>query len=155
MPGIDDYEMDLQRALIDAAAEPALRPYIDAADLETRTIDLGDGSQAQVQAIAADAVKRVIERLVTQARKAGADLKTWICSPDEFNLCARLGGRTGDVMRQLHAFLNRKWAQGGLNAAALAALFTLPGIGAALTIFSALGFINNVFVELCDCSLAC
>ena len=153
MPSIDDYEMDLQRVLIEAAAEPALRPFIDAADLETRTIDLGDGSQAQVQAIAAGAVKRVIERIVTEARKAGADLKAWICSPDEFNLCARLSGKAGDVMRQLHAFLNKKWTQGGLNAAALAALFTAPGIGAALTIFSALGFVNAVFVDLCECPL--
>jgi hypothetical protein len=55
-------------------------------------------------------------------------------------------------MRQLDAFLKRKLAQGGLVAAGLVSLFTGPAVGVALTIFGGLGFINNVFVELCDCS---
>ena len=41
MASIADYEKDLQRALIDAAAEPSLRRFIDPYDLEVVTVDLG------------------------------------------------------------------------------------------------------------------
>jgi hypothetical protein len=41
--------------------------------------------------------------------------------------------------------------KGGLQAAALVALFINAPVGATLEIFNAIGFINDVFVELCDC----
>jgi hypothetical protein len=153
MPTITDYALNPQQALIDAAAEPALRRFIDASDLEILTIDLGDGTQAQVQAIARGSVQKVIKRIISEGRQAGIDIKQWICSPDEFNLCSKLDTPTGERMRQLDTFLKNKWAQGGINAAGLITIFTLQPLGIVLTILSALGFVNNVFVELCDCPL--
>lgn len=148
-----DYERNLDRVLIDAAAEPALRRFIDASEYETITVDLGDGRQAQVQALKRSAVHDVVERIVSEAAQVGVDLKNWICSPEEgeFDLCSKLDTRVGERMRQLNAFLNRKWLEGGLHAVGLVTLFTAPALGTVLTIFSALGFVNGVFVELCEC----
>ena len=151
MASIDDYARDSQKALIDVAAEPSLRRFIDASDLEWVTVDQGDGTQAQVQALARGAIRKVVNRIVAEGRKAGVDIKSWICSRDEFDLCSKLETPVGDRMRQLDAFLKSKWTQGGLAATGLITLFTLPALGVALTIFSALGFVNNVFVELCEC----
>lgn len=151
MPSIDDYARDPQKALIDAAAEPSLRRFIDPSDLELVTVDRGDGTQAQVQALARGAVRKVVDRIIAEGRKAGIDMKSWICSRDEFDLCSKLNTPVGDRMRKLDAFLKSKWTQGGIAAASLITLFTLPAVGAALTIFGALGFVNNVFVELCEC----
>ena len=148
---IDDYAQNPQQALIDAAAEPALRRFIDDSDLEWVTVDRGDGTQAQVQALARGSVRKVIERIVAEGRAVQANIKDWICSPNEFNLCAKLDTPPGKLMRLLNDFLNTKYMEGGIEVAGLAALFTAPAVGIALQIFSALGFINRVFVELCDC----
>lgn len=153
MASIADYEKDVQRALIDAASEPSLRRFIDPGDLEVVTVDLGDGTQVQAQAVARGAVRRVIDRIIAQGRQAGIDIKDWICSPTEFDLCSKLNTPVGELMRKLDAFLKNKWTQGGMNAAGLVTLFTAPTVGIALTIFGAIGFANHVFVDLCQCSI--
>ena len=147
---IDDYVKNPQQALIDAAADPGLRQFIEPSDLELVAVDLGDGRQAEVQALSGRAVRRVIERIVTRGREVGINIQAWICSPVEFDL-SKLDMPLGQLMRELNEFLKNKWAQGGVTVLGLAALGMNPAVGAALTIFGALGFINNVFVELCDC----
>lgn len=154
MASIDVYAKDPLQALIDAAAEPALRKFIEPSDLELVTVNLEDGTQAQVQALARGSVPKVVHRLLVEARRVGIDIKDWICSPSEFNLCSKLNTPVGERMRQLNEFLKRKWTQGGVAAAGLVALFTTPAVGAAIAIFSALGFVNNVFVELCECPIS-
>jgi len=54
-------------------------------------------------------------------------------------------------MRQISDFFNRKGVQGGVQAAGLITLFPVPYLGAPLTVLGALGWVNGVFVELCDC----
>ncbi|SFZ79054.1 hypothetical protein [Chitinimonas taiwanensis] len=151
MPSIADYIQEPQKALIDAATEPSLRRFIDSSDLELVTITLGDGTQAQVQALAHGSVRRVVERIISEGRRAGVNIQEWICSPSEFNLCTKLNTPVGQRMRELDAFLNNKWTQGAINAAGLITLFTLPAVGVCLTLLSAIGFVNNVFIELCEC----
>ena len=51
MASIDDYVRNPQQALIDAAADPGLKHFIEPSDLELVTVDLGDGTQAEVQAL--------------------------------------------------------------------------------------------------------
>lgn len=124
---------------------------MEPADLELITVDLRDGTQAQVQALARPAIGKVIKRIIAKGQKAGVDIKKWICSPDDFDLCSKLNTPPGELMRELDAFLNNKAAQGGAVVLGLVAIFVNPVLGASLAIFSALGFVNNVFVELCDC----
>ena len=95
----------------------------------------------------------MIDRIIAQGRQAGIDIKAWICSPTEFDLCSKLNTPVGELMRKLDAFLKRKWTQGGMNAAGLVTLFTALAVGIALTIFGAIGFANHVFVDLCQCSI--
>jgi hypothetical protein len=155
MPSVADYEKNLQQVLIDAAAEPSISQFIDPNDLELITVDNADGSQSQVQALSRGAVRRVVERILAQGRQVDIDIKHWICSPDEFNLCAKLDTPVGKLMRDLDSFLKSKLTQGGLHATGLVMLFSpFPAVGVALTIFGALGFVNNVFVELCDCPVS-
>ena len=151
MASIDDYIRNPLQALIDAAADPGLRQFIEPSDLELVAVDLGDGRQVEVQALSRRAVRRVIERILAKGREAKVDIKAWICSSAEFDLCSKLDMPLGQLMRELNEFLKNKWAQGGLNALGLAALFINPAVGISLTIFGVLGFVNNVFVELCDC----
>ena len=151
MPPIEDYASNPQRVLIDAAADPSFKPYIEPGDLESITVDTGDGRQAQVQALRRGSVRRVIERILAKGRETGTDIKKWICSPEEFDLCSKLDTPVGELLREVDAFLKNKAAQGGTVVLGLVAIFTNPALGAALSIFAALGFVNNVFVELCEC----
>lgn len=57
-------------------------------------------------------------------------------------------------MRQLDAFLKNKVTQGGITTLEVVAFFTSPALGGVLTLFCALGFINNVFVGLCNCPVS-
>ncbi|HEY0879850.1 MAG TPA: hypothetical protein VGE10_15485 [Zeimonas sp.] len=156
MAAIDDYARDIQRALIDAAQDEVFRNFIDPTDIETVVVDLGDGTQMQAQALKRSSVREVLRRLIAAAMQAGVDLKQWICSPDEFNLCRKLANSfPGAVMRELHDFLRSRWTQattvalGGLAAfAQIAAVLTA---GKFLAILAAIGFVNKEFVELCDC----
>jgi len=155
MATISDYENNLQQALIDAAAEPSLQQFIEPSDIETILVDLGDGTQAEAQALSSAAVREFIERILAKARQAEIDIKSWICSKDEFDLCQKLSETSvGEVMRQLDEFLRKKWAQGGIAATGLITIFTLPALGVALAIFSAVGFLNNVFIDLCECAIS-
>jgi hypothetical protein len=74
MPSIDDYVRNPQQALIDAAAEPSLQQFIDPADIELVTIDLGGGRQAQARALARGSVRKVIERILAKARQGGINI---------------------------------------------------------------------------------
>ena len=154
MATIEEYAQNPDRALIDALTEPGLRQYIQAADIEVLTVTMPNGSQAQVQALSPKSVATVLQRILTKARANGVRLEPWICSPNEFDLCAKLKLPAGQRMRELDTFLGNKWTQGGLNAAGVVTLFAVPGgqvAGAALTIFGVLGWINNFFVTLCKC----
>src|SRR5438270_2135220 len=135
MSSIADYQRNPEKVLIDIATNPAFQQFIDPSDLESVVVDLGDGTQAQVQALRQGSVRKVIDRIVTKGRQAGIDIKHWICSPDEFDLCSKLDNPIGELMRELNDFLNHKWVQGGVQAAGLITLFPVPYLGAALTIF--------------------
>ncbi len=154
MPSITDYENNINQALIDAVAEPSIREFMDESDVEIIAIDIGDGMQAQVEALTGDSVRKIIERIIGKSQKAGVDMKNWICSEDEFNLCSKLGTSVGELMRNLDCFLKQKAAQGGLILVGLATLFGAAAWGVALTIFGALGFVNNHFIELCGCNVS-
>jgi hypothetical protein len=94
MPSIDDYAADLNLALVDAAADPIFKQFMEPDDVEVTTITLDNGHgirvQAQAQALARGSIRRVLERILEGARNAGADMRQWICSRSEFNLCAKL-----------------------------------------------------------------
>jgi len=156
MAAIDDYARDIQRALIDAAQDEVFRNFIDPTDLETVVVDLGDGTQMQAQALKRSSVRQVLQRLIAAAMQAGVDLKHWICSPDEFDLCRKLANSfPGAVMRELHDFLRSKWTQA--TTVSLGAIVAFAQIAAALTvgkflaILAAIGFVNKEFLELCGC----
>ena len=150
-PTIEDYQRNPERVLIDIATDPVFKQFIDSSDLELVAVDLGDGTQKQTQALKQGSVRQVIDRIVTRGLRVGVDIKDLICSPIEFDLCSKLDSPVGEQMRFLNDFFNDKWAQGGVHAAGLIALFTAPYLGTALTILSVLGWVNGVFVELCDC----
>jgi hypothetical protein len=156
MAQINDYVDNLQRALIDAAGNPTFRRFIEPDDIESVAVDRGDGTQGQEQALAGRSARKVIEKILAQAQAAGVDMKSWICSPNEFNLCAKLKGTSvGNAMRQLDAFLKNKWAQAGAAAGGLVAAFgafaSAAALGSFLAVLAAVGFVNNAFVDLCDC----
>jgi hypothetical protein len=154
MHSINDYAKDLNLALIDAADNPAFREFMDAGDFEMIAVDQGDGTQKQVQALSRRSVKKVIEKIIARAREKGVDMKNWICSSADkggFDLCSKLDTPIGQLMRDLDAFLKKRWAEGGLVVAGVLAIAANPAVGTFLAIFSAIGFINKAFVELCDC----
>lgn len=152
MPSIEEYAADLNRALVDAADDPIFKQFMEPGDLELITVTLDNGHgmqvQTQAQALSRGSIRRVLERILTGARNAGADMKDWICSPSEFNLCAKLDTPLGKLMRQLHDFLDSKWTEGG---EIIADIFASALVGHFLLVFTAVGFINGAFVELCDC----
>jgi len=153
MNTINDYAANPNLALIDAVNNPAFKEFIEDTDIEKIPVDRGDGTQMEVQALSGRTVKRVIEKIIKKARESGADMENWICSPDEFNLCGKLKNTpAGQVMRDLNDFLHSKIVEGGAATAGTLALVGLPGLGWFLGIFSALGFINRVFVEFCRCT---
>jgi hypothetical protein len=90
MPSLADYESDLNRALIDAAANPVFTQFMQPDDFELIAVDIGGGIQAQAQALSIPSIRRVLDRMMQQARQKGVDIKEWICSPIEFDLCAKL-----------------------------------------------------------------
>ena len=119
MPSIDDYETDLKHVLIDAAADPFFREFMERDDLEFIAVDRGDGTQEQVQALSRRSVRRVLEKIIKRARQKGVDIKHWICSVTEFDLCGKLKDTLpGQLMRALHDFLRDKRIEGGLTFAA-------------------------------------
>lgn len=75
MPSINDYARNPQQALIDAAASPEFREFIEPADLELVTVDLPDGTRAQMQALAGPAIRKVIKRIIAKGHKAKIDIK--------------------------------------------------------------------------------
>lgn len=159
MAVIDDYARDIQRVLIDAAQDEVFRNFIDATDLESVVIDLGDGTQAQAQALKRSSVREVLQRLMAAAARAGVDLKHWICSADEFDLCRKLANSfPGAVMRELHDFLRRRWTPATTVAlgavAAFAQIAAVLTAGKFLAILAAIGFVNKEFLELCNCATA-
>jgi hypothetical protein len=127
MPSISDYAADPNRALIDAAADPVFREFMEAGDYELIAVDRGDGTQMQVQALARRSIKKVIERILARAREKGVDIRNWICSPDKFDLCSKLDTPVGELMRELNSFLKNEWTDRGLVFAhVLALLYCSP-----------------------------
>jgi hypothetical protein len=157
MAKIDDYVQNIDRARIDAVTDPIFSRFLTPADKEVIPITLPNGTQSQVQALSLDAIKRVIDKIVQRAQTAGLDLKTAICAPapDGFDLCEKLKTTTaGQLMRELDAFLKNRWAEGGVITAGVIGVFTglsLPTLGPFVAIFTAVGFLNKAFVELCEC----
>jgi hypothetical protein len=147
---IDDYARDPQLAMIDAAADPWFRQFIEPTDIELVPVNLGGGVQAQAQALARGAVRRVIDRILAKLLAAGIDLKNWICSRDEFDLCSKLNTPIGDLMRQLHDSLRNRFVECGQLVLGVVGL-KIPILGTFLLIFSGVAFINNAILELCDC----
>ncbi len=157
MAVIDDYARDIQSVLIDAAQDAVFRKFIGPTDLETVVVDLGDGTQTQAQALKRSSAREVLRRLIAAAMQAGVDLKQWICSPDEFDLCRKLAHSfPGAVMRELHDFLRRRWTQATTVAlgavAAFAQIAAVLTAGKFLAILAAIGFVNKEFLELCNCT---
>ena len=151
MAPIDDYVNDPDQALIDAITDPNIREYIEPQEIVTLTISMPDGTQAQIQALSRASIKAVLGRILQKGRAAQVRIRDLICSPDEFNLCEKLQTPTGELLRQLDSFLKSKWTQGGMGAAGVVTIFAFTPIGNAISIFAALGLINNFFIELCDC----
>ncbi len=153
---IDDYLRNPDRALIDALADPILRQFIDQGDIGLVAMDMGGGVQGQVQALSKAAVAKVARKVVARFKQAGADVKNWICDPNEFDLCKKLKTtKTGELMHAFNEFFENKWTERGITAAH-AALF-IPAFTSAhvlapfLVTFSALGLLNGAFVDLCEC----
>jgi hypothetical protein len=156
---IDDYANDLQRALIDAVQEPVFRQFIDQTDIEVVTVDKGDGTQAQAQALRRSSVKEVLKRVLDAAKAKGVNIKELICSKDGFDLCgklAKMGKLAPEVMmKDLYRFLTNKWTRRADFAAQFITAFPHLALAAALGkflfILAALGFVNREFIELCNC----
>lgn len=153
---IDDYARDPEQVLIDIVLDPVFRNFIDPSEIELVAVDLGDGTQTQAQALKRSAVTQVLQRMLAAAKQAQVDVRHWICSPDEFNFCRKLDTTLpGVMMRELHAFLRSRWTQATTTAlggfAAFSQLVTAVALGKFLAILAAVGFVNDAFVELCDC----
>jgi hypothetical protein len=151
MTQTDRYVDRPQQALIDAAADPVFKDVMDDGDLETLTINVA-GTQMAVLALKRDAVRKVVDRIVARCQKSGADIKHWICSPDEFDLCKRLKTTApGKLMIDLHDFLEKRWTHTGI---VLAHVFVIPAahvVGAFLAILAGLLVANKELVDLCNC----
>lgn len=151
MATIDDYIRNPDQALIDALLEPGLKPYIEPDDIEPITVTEG-GAQRQIQALSKKGAAAVVRRIVARAKTVGIDIHHWICSPDEFDLCKKLKTTTpGKAMRELDAFLKHKWTEAGVNGFSVVTIFIDPVAGTCLTILCGLGYVNKIFVEMCNC----
>lgn len=128
---------------------------MDPEDLQTMLIDVGDGTQTAVEALARGSVTKVLRRIATKFQQAGIDIKDWICNPNEFDLCEKLKTTLpGKLMEDFNAFFSNKWTERGLTAAHAATVIpalALHAFAPFLVTFAALGVINKGFVELCDC----
>lgn len=151
MPSIEDYERNLDQVLIDAVSDPVFRSQMEHGDIELIVVDRGDGTLAQVEALSRGSVGRVLERLMQRCKNKGADLKSWICSKDKFDLCAKLDWPPGKLMRALHAFTSNKWVEDGLVLVDVFTLPTAPPVGIFFTIFGGLCLVNRRIVVLCGC----
>jgi hypothetical protein len=153
---IDDYIADPQRALIDAAADPVFQHFITPEDLTPVVVDLGGGLQGQVMTVKAEAVGRVLRRLLEAAQQAGIDLKDWICSPREFNLCYQLkNALPGVAMTALSDLLVSRIGRLGVTALGAYTAFSSLAVAAVLGKFAAvlavLGWTYHELERLCNC----
>jgi len=149
---MDDYERNPDRALVDAAAHPFFRLEMEADDIEIISVDLGNGTLGQAEALKRSSIRKVVTKLLERLRTAGANVKEWICSPDYFDLCARLRDTpVGEVMRRLRDFLANKWAERGL---VIGHVFGIPfePVGIFFAILSALLVTNKEIFDLCECA---
>jgi hypothetical protein len=149
MPSFEEYANNLNLALIEATENPVFLHFMEPDDIETVAYDLGNGLQAQEQALARASVQRVIERIFKWAQDAGVNLHHLICSKDKFNLCAKLNLPPGELMRQLHDFLANEFVAAGLLIAGAA--ITAPIWAHFLLILSAIGIGFGVLAKICGC----
>jgi hypothetical protein len=155
VPTIATYVSNPTQALIDAASDPVFREFVLADDVQLTTVDMGDGTQAQVQALSKGGAAKVVRRIVERLEKAGERVKDSICSPNHFNLCGKLKTTTpGQLMQDFNTFFSNKWTERGVTVAHVCTLIpalALHPLAPFLVTFSALGLLNGAFVELCDC----
>ncbi|MDO9554883.1 hypothetical protein, partial [Rhodonellum sp.] len=140
-------------ALIDAFQLESFREFMEESDIELVVVDRGDGTQAHIQALSLRSVNQVLRRIIKRCEESGVDLKKWICDKDEFDLCRKLDLPIGERMRQLDEFFRYKRAQAAIIVVdVLLAILAPPTFGLFLTLLAVLGWLNNYFLELCDCS---
>jgi len=156
MSYLDPYIANIDQATIDVLEHPVFSSFIEESEVVVVTYDSGDGTQYQARALSKDAVGDVLSRLIEAARNAGVDLKDWICSPKNFDLCGKLDSTPGQLMRQLNDFLNNNWTQATTNTlgviAAFSQLVNAVVLGKFLAILAALSFIGNEIINLCNCN---
>jgi hypothetical protein len=155
MPSIADYVRNIDQVLIDVAADPVFSEFIEASDRELVGVDVGGGMQAQVRALSRGSVARVLKKVIKKLKGAGAKVDFWICDPSQFNLCEKLKTTpAGQLMEQLNTFFSNKWTEAGITSAHVAVYIPALGlhpVAPFIAMFSALGFLNKFFVELCNC----
>lgn len=72
--GIAAYMNNMDQMLRDAADDPDLAPFVRQEDLHTIVVTQG-GIQFQAVALTQEGAKRIVQRILDSARKAGTDLK--------------------------------------------------------------------------------
>lgn len=152
MASPDDYVAHPEQVLIDAAHDPIFQSFMEETDFELITVTLG-GVQSQVQALSRRSIRKVVEKALARCHERKVEVKQWICSPlpEGFDLCGRLNTPPGKLMRELDAFLNKKWTVRGM---ALVDVFTMAAatnVGVFLGILGGLICLNRELVNLCDC----
>lgn len=153
MHSIQDYAEDIDLALYDAANDPVFTALMDPTDFET--IAIADGNvQEKVTALSRQSAQKVINKIILRAKAGGHDIRDWICSRKEFDLCSKLDNWTMTrLMVELHQFLEEYIPK---EAEQFAEVFTIavPALDSFLRIFAAVGLASSAFVSLCNCPKA-
>lgn len=150
MHSIQEYVEDINLALYDAANDPVFMAFMEPTDFETVAIAVGS-VQEQVRALSRQSTQKVINKIIARAKAGGSDIRKWICSPDEFDLCSKLHTLLmARLMVELHRFLEEHIPK---NAESLAEVFTIavPGLEPFLRVFAAVGLASSALVWLCNC----
>lgn len=152
MHQISEYIENPNLALMDAFQMDSFRKFMEDNDIEIMVIDREDGSQEHIQALSTRSVNQVVRRILASCEESGIELKRWICSKDEFDLCAKFELPIGEKMRQLDEFLKSKKGQISLvGLDVILFISSAAALGFFLTLVAVLGLLNNYFIELCNC----
>lgn len=152
MHQISEYIENPNLALMDAFQMESFRNFMEESDIEIMVVDRGDGTQEHVQALSMRSLNQVLRRIFVQCEESGINLKRWICSKDEFDLCAKFELPIGKKMRQLDEFLKSKKTQISLvGLDVVLFIFSAATLGFFLTLVAVLGLLNNYLIELCNC----
>lgn len=155
---IQGYVENPQQALINAAADPIFKTFIEANQFQLVAVAYG-GVQVQQQALSRAAVSSAISEIIKQAKNAGMNMEDWICSKKGFDICSQLNTPTIVTIHRMYDYIfnTRPVYEAFFE---LVAAHVMAGTAAAIVtaalhpfivLFCTIGITYNEFTRLCKC----